>query len=75
MLELGATRVEIGVQTTKDSILEFVHRGHLSEDSIKAIRVAKDGGLKVNAHIMPDLPGSTPDSDIEVFRELFNNPN
>ena len=74
ILELGATRIEIGVQTTRDDILTYVHRNHTVADNIKAIRICKDAGLKVNAHMMPNLPLSSPETDVEIFRELFNNP-
>ncbi|MHA1619111.1 MAG: tRNA uridine(34) 5-carboxymethylaminomethyl modification radical SAM/GNAT enzyme Elp3 [Promethearchaeota archaeon] len=75
MLELGITRIEIGIQTTKSHILEYSHRNHTLEDSIRAIQVAKDSGIKVNAHMMPNLPLSSYEIDLEVFEELFENPN
>lgn len=74
MLELGGTRVEIGVQTTREDVLQNLCRGHTIKDTQTAIRIAKDAGLKINAHMMPNLPGSTPESDIAMFRTLFENP-
>jgi len=74
MLELGATRVEIGIQSTREDLLSFSRRNHTVADNKRAIQVAKDAGLKVNAHIMPNLPMSSPETDIEVFRELFHDP-
>lgn len=71
MLRYGTTRVEIGVQTLDDSILKRVHRGHTVSDTAYAFRVAKDAGLKVVAHMMPGLPGSSLDKDMESFRALF----
>jgi elongator complex protein 3 len=41
---------------------------------IKAFRTAKDAGLKICAHMMPNLPGSTVQDDLNVFQELFTNP-
>ncbi|MFW9818512.1 MAG: tRNA uridine(34) 5-carboxymethylaminomethyl modification radical SAM/GNAT enzyme Elp3 [Candidatus Thorarchaeota archaeon] len=73
MLDYGTTRVEIGIQTVFDDIFELVKRGHTTLDSIEAIRIAKDAGLKINAHIMPNLPGSNYSRDIELFDELFSN--
>ncbi len=70
-LFLGATRVELGVQTLFDDVLEKVERGHKVQDTIEATKEAKNAGLKVCYHIMPGLPGSTPERDIEVFRRLF----
>jgi len=74
MLELGITRIEIGIQSTREDILLFVNRKHTVTDSQRAIQAAKDAGLKVNAHMMPNLPKSSPAADIEDFRELFRNP-
>lgn len=74
MLQYGATRVEIGVQTTRESILKNLKRGHTIQDTIHAIRCAKDAGLKINAHMMPNLPGSTIEEDYNDFKELFSNP-
>ncbi|MBD3350296.1 MAG: tRNA uridine(34) 5-carboxymethylaminomethyl modification radical SAM/GNAT enzyme Elp3 [Candidatus Lokiarchaeota archaeon] len=74
MLYYGATRVEIGVQTTRESILDNLSRGHTIQDTIDSIRIAKDAGLKINAHIMPNLPNSNLEDDLKDFEELFNNP-
>ena len=74
MLELGTTRVELGVQTTYNDILMNVERGHGVEESILATRLAKDAGLKVCYHMMPGLPGNTPDSDFQDFESLFTDP-
>ena len=72
MLNYGATRVEIGIQTVFDDIYKKVNRGHTTQDSINAIRIAKDAGLKINAHIMPNLPGSSYSKDLEMFEHLFS---
>lgn len=74
MLEYGTTRVELGIQTIFNDIYSLVNRGHTTQESIEAIRIAKDSGLKVNAHIMPNLPGSDYDKDLETFKHLFSNP-
>jgi elongator complex protein 3 len=75
MLSFGTTRVEIGIQTTYDEIYKIINRGHTTQDSIESIRIAKDSGLKVNAHVMPNLPGSNYSRDIDIFNTLFTNPN
>lgn len=67
----GITRVEIGVQTTHDDILRRVNRGHLTRHSKAAIKLLKDYGFKVEIHIMPDLPGATPELDKECYREVL----
>ena len=74
MLNYGTTRVEIGIQTVLDDVYKKVNRGHTTQDSINAIRIAKDAGLKINAHIMPNLPGSNYSKDLEMFDYLFSSP-
>ena len=49
----GVTRVEIGYQTTIDSINDLNKRGHGNKESIEATRLLKDAGMKVVAHMMP----------------------
>jgi len=71
MLKYGVTRVEVGVQTLSDRIYRVVERGHTVQDVVESFRVAKDSGLKIVAHMMPGLPGSSPQEDIESFRTLF----
>jgi elongator complex protein 3 len=73
MLEFGATRVEIGVQAIDDDIYRLVGRGHFINDVISATELCKYYGLKVYYHWMPGLPGSTPQHDLEMTRELFDN--
>src|SRR3972149_3030977 len=74
MLSLGTTRVELGVQSLTDDVLKRVSRGHTVQDSADATALLKDSFLKVGYHLMPGLPGSTPDLDREMFRSLFSDP-
>jgi elongator complex protein 3 len=71
MLELGVTRIEIGVQSLNNNVYRLVNRGHTLNDVIHAFKVARDSGYKIVAHMMPGLPGSSPEEDIEDFRRLF----
>ncbi|KYK31303.1 MAG: radical SAM protein [Thermoplasmatales archaeon SG8-52-3] len=73
VLNLGATRVELGIQTIYDDILNIIQRGHTVTDSINATRIAKECGFKVCYHIMPGLPGSDEKKDIQTFQEIFEN--
>ncbi len=70
MLEYGVTRVELGVQTLRDSVYEMVNRGHKVEDVVNATKILRDAGLKVGYHMMPGL-FSDFDEDLEMFRALF----
>jgi elongator complex protein 3 len=71
MLSYGVTRLEIGVQSLREAVLSRSNRGHTVEDCVRAFRVARDAGLKVTAHMMPGLPGATPEVDLEDLRRLF----
>jgi elongator complex protein 3 len=73
MLEFGTTRVELGVQTLDDDIYRLVKRGHGVADVVRATKLLKDYGFKVYYHWMPGLPGSSPEHDLELSRELFDN--
>ncbi|AIZ57263.1 coproporphyrinogen III oxidase [Candidatus Methanoplasma termitum] len=71
---LGATRVELGVQILDDDVLALSKRGHGVKEIIDSTRSCKDHGLKVCYHIMPGLPGSTPEKDLECFKRVFEDP-
>ncbi|MDO8427898.1 MAG: tRNA uridine(34) 5-carboxymethylaminomethyl modification radical SAM/GNAT enzyme Elp3 [Candidatus Diapherotrites archaeon] len=75
MLKLGCTRVEIGVQSLQDKILKYTNRGHTIQDTMEAVQLSKDSFLKTVFHIMPGQPLSNRTQDIEMFQELFANPN
>jgi elongator complex protein 3 len=72
--KLGATRVELGVQSIFDDVLKINKRGHGVQKTIEATKLLKDAGFKINYHIMPGLPGSNLKKDHKMFRELFSNP-
>ncbi len=71
MLSMGVTRVELGVQNVYDDIYELVERGHSVQDVVEATRILKDAGLKVAYHLMPGLPGSGFERDLEGFQRIF----
>ncbi len=78
MLEFGVTRVELGVQSTKDSILNKMQRGHTVKDSIKATELMKDSFLKITYHMMPGFikgfsNGSLQD-ELKDLLEIIKNP-
>lgn len=72
--KLGCTRVELGVQSLNDDVLKINKRGHKIEASIEATKLLKDAGFKINYHMMPGLPGTTPKRDFEMFKTLFEDP-
>jgi len=72
--ELGVTRVELGVQTLEEHVLERIVRDHGTAEVRAATKLLKDAGFKVAHHLMPNLPGATPESDLETARRLFAEP-
>jgi ELP3 family radical SAM enzyme/protein acetyltransferase len=70
---LGVTRMQIGVQHTHNHLLKKINRGHTVEDSINAIRLLKDSGLKIISHLMPDLPFATMKDDIQMMTRILIN--
>lgn len=71
---LGGTRIELGVQSTFDEVLKRVKRGHTSATTRESTALIKDAGLKLVYHMMPGLPGSTPEMDLESFQTIFSDP-
>ncbi|WP_299265083.1 tRNA uridine(34) 5-carboxymethylaminomethyl modification radical SAM/GNAT enzyme Elp3 [Halorientalis sp.] len=74
MLDLGGTKVEVGVQTTYERINREMHRGHGVQASIDANRRLRDSGFKVGFHMMPGQPGMSEEMCLEDFRRLFEEP-
>jgi elongator complex protein 3 len=79
MLNLGTTRIELGIQTVYDEILRYINRGHGAEDAKRAIADLRDLGFKLNFHMMPGLPDIdgkriSKEKDIQSLREIFSNP-
>ena len=70
----GCTRVQLGVQHTNDGILLLINREQTREDVSRAIRLLKDACFKVDIHLMPDLPGTTPQLDKDMFDDVLYSP-
>lgn len=73
-LQQGFTRFQLGEQTDNDAILKKVNRKCYTADAIKAHRLLKQAGFKLVIHLMPDLPGSSPEEDKRMFRSYLTNP-
>jgi elongator complex protein 3 len=74
MLDLGVTRVEVGVQSLRDEVLHITNRGHDLNDVIEAFKSARNAGLKIVAHMMPGLPGSSVSKDADDLHQLIYDP-
>ncbi|MFH0857588.1 MAG: tRNA uridine(34) 5-carboxymethylaminomethyl modification radical SAM/GNAT enzyme Elp3, partial [Candidatus Magasanikbacteria bacterium] len=71
---LGCTRIELGLQAPDDSILQLIKRGHTVQQFKDAMYLLREAGFKVDLHFMPDLPGTTPEHDVEMYKMLFSDP-
>lgn len=74
MLQLGVTRVELGVQTIYNFIYKRIDRGHRVSDVIESTKILRDSGLKVAMHLMPGL-FSDPERDMRIFHRIFEDDN
>ena len=57
--------IEYGLESTFDSTLEFINRGHTFADSGEAIRKTADRGIYVGAHLILGLPRETREQILE----------
>lgn len=68
----GVTRVQLGAQHVDNAILKKVNRGHTIEQLLWAMQYLKDNCFKIDIHIMPDLPGASPDIDKAMFDYVYS---
>jgi len=71
---LGATKVQIGLQSLSDRVLEANRRGCDVAASRRALRLLRGAGFKLHAHWMPNLLGSSAEADADDFARLFDDP-
>jgi elongator complex protein 3 len=71
---LGVTRVQLGVQSLTDRISELNKRGETLADVRRSMRLLRGAGFKIAVHWMPNLLGATPESDLEEFRQFWDDP-
>jgi elongator complex protein 3 len=68
---LGVTKVQMGVQSLDDQILELNQRGHTVAEARRATALLRAAGFKIVLHWMPNLLGATLDSDRADFPCLW----
>lgn len=71
---LGCTRVQLGVQSTNQEVLDLIKRDQTNEQVITATRLLKEAGFKISHHYMQALPGATPEIDLQTIRDAFQTP-
>jgi len=70
--QLGVTMVELGVQSVYEDILKKNLRGHGIQETVLATQLLKNAGFKILYQIMPNLYGSSPAKDLQMFKTLFS---
>jgi len=68
---LGATKVQIGVQSLNDIVLKKNKRGHKVAATAKAFKLLRLAGFKIHAHWMANLYGSSVAKDKADYLKLF----
>ncbi len=72
--ELGVTRVEMGVQSMFDEVLEANKRGHTVAQIRQAMDLLRRYGFKISIHIMAGLYGSDLQKDKKTFEIVYSDP-
>lgn len=69
--------IELGFQSAKESSLEWMKRGHSTDEYFKALDLIKKFGdkkIKVAPHIILGLPGETAEEMVETALKSINHP-
>lgn len=69
---LGCTKIQIGIQTLQDNVLELNKRGHDVAATARAFELLRYMGFKIHGHWMANLYGSTPELDVADYQKLFS---
>jgi elongator complex protein 3 len=69
---LGVTKVQMGIQSLDDHILEINKRGHTVKQARQAVRLMRAAGFKIVLHWMPNLLGATVRTDREDFQRIWD---
>ena len=72
--QLGCTKVQIGVQSLRPEVLRANERRIDVQQIARAFAYLRVFGFKIHAHFMVNLYGSTPDEDVEDYREFMSCP-
>lgn len=60
---MGATKIQMGIQSLDQHILDVNHRGITVEQIKRAFALTRLFGFKIHAHFMVNLLGATPEGD------------
>lgn len=72
--QLGCTKVQMGIQSLSQHILDMNSRGTSIQQIARAFELLRLFGFKSHIHIMANLPGATPESDRREYLQLVEDP-
>ncbi|MCI9128861.1 MAG: tRNA uridine(34) 5-carboxymethylaminomethyl modification radical SAM/GNAT enzyme Elp3 [Eggerthellaceae bacterium] len=67
----GATKIQLGIQSLDDDVLAKNCRGGTVEEAASAVQLAREFGFKTHVHLMANLMGATPDTDLAQYERLM----
>lgn len=62
----GVDIIELGIQSLDDDVLKKSNRGHTRADCFNASKLIKEYGFTLGHQVMPGLPGSSRQKDIQT---------
>lgn len=72
--QLGCTKIQIGIQSTRQEILD-ANKRQMSVAQIKrAFSLIRLYGFKIHSHLMVNLLGATPEADKQDFKTFITDP-
>ncbi|MCL2526089.1 MAG: tRNA uridine(34) 5-carboxymethylaminomethyl modification radical SAM/GNAT enzyme Elp3 [Coriobacteriia bacterium] len=74
MRQLGVTRLQIGIQSLDQRVLQMNHRKTSDADIRHAFALARVYGFKIHGHFMQNLYGSTLDADAAEYQVFMSDP-
>jgi elongator complex protein 3 len=71
---LGCTKIQIGIQSTRQEILDANRRATSIAQVKRAFSLIRLYGFKIHSHLMLNLVGATPDEDKRDFATFVSDP-
>lgn len=72
--QLGCTKIQIGIQSTRQEILDANKRQMSAAQIKRAFSLIRLYGFKIHSHLMVNLLGSTPEVDKQDFKTFVTDP-
>ena len=72
--QLGCTKIQIGIQSTRQEILDANKRQMSAAQIKRAFSLIRLCGFKIHSHLMVNLLGATPEADKQDFKTFVTDP-